>query len=70
MQRFLVYWRLYGGHQVFKFHSAWDMLRRAARRGNPRYYRTYADEHVNRLIGAVAKSCHAGGTFYMTLLEK
>eukprot|EP00959_Pyramimonas_sp_CCMP1952_P138879 2906895-Pyramimonas_sp.AAC.1 len=70
MQRFPVHWRLCGGHHVFNFHSAWGMVRRAARQGNPTYYWTYADEQMNRLIGAVAKSCHAGGAFYMALLEK
>lgn len=70
MARYLRAWRIYGGHHVFKHHSAWDLVRRAKRQGNPMYYWTYADEQMNRLMGTVAKSLHAGSTFYITFLGK
>ena len=70
MSKFLVNWRAWGGHCVFKHHMAWHMVERASQHGNPRFYWTYADEQENRVMSQVAKSLHAGNTFYVTFLQK
>ena len=67
---FLVHWKAYGGHLVFKHHAAWHLAERAARHGNPKYYWTYADEQENRVMGTVAKKLHGGRTFYQTFLQR
>ena len=55
MSKFLVNWRAWGGHCVFKHHMAWHMVERASQHGNPRFYWTYADEQENRVMSQVAK---------------
>ena len=68
--RFLHFYKAAGGHEVFKFHMLYHVAEYAAVHGNPRFYWTYADEQENRLMGTVAKSLHAGRTFYTRFLEK
>ena len=68
--RFLINWKAYGGHLVYKHHAAWHLAERAARHGNPRWYWTYADEQENRVMGTVAKGLAGGDTFYTTFLQK
>ena len=68
--RFLHCWKSFGCHQVFKHHMVFHVAEFVAIHGNPKYYWTYADENENRLMGTVAKSLHAGATFYTTLLQK
>ena len=70
MTRFLLFWKNWGGHMVYKHHCAWHMVERAAFLGNPRFYWTYADEGENRAMGTIAKSLHGGKTFYITFLQK
>ena len=70
MSRFLLHWKAFGGHMVFKHHMAWHLAERAGRHGNPKFYWTYADEQENRVMGSVARSLHGGNTFYLTFLQK
>ena len=70
MLQHLFFWKLWGGHMVPKHHFAYHLVERADRCGNPRFSWTYADEQENRVMGQVAKSLHAGRTFYTAFLQR
>ena len=70
MIRFLLNWKAYGGHMVFKHHAAWHLVQRARQHGNPRFYWTYADEGENRAMATVAKRLHGGSNFYLRFLQR
>lgn len=70
MVRFLINWKAYAGHLVYKHHCFWHLAERARRHGNPRYYWTYADEGENRVMGTVAKRLHGSMNFYLSFLQR
>ncbi len=63
-------WKRYKGKLVFKFHMFYHIGERAETMGNPRAYWTYADEELNRQMGAVAQMLHKGPRFYLSFLQR
>ena len=69
--KFLLHWKAYDGHLVFKHHAAWHLAERAAKHGSPIFYWTYSDEQENRVMGTIAKGLHGSKEpFYTTFLQK
>eukprot|EP00959_Pyramimonas_sp_CCMP1952_P221012 4620598-Pyramimonas_sp.AAC.1 len=57
---FLQYYKAAGGHLVFKHHVLYHLTKQSRLAGNPRFYWTYVDEGVNRVLSQVAQSVHHG----------
>ena len=58
-----------GIHLLPKHHLFKHMTRRIARNGNPRYYSTYFDEGLNKVLVGIASSCYRH-TFERRLFAK
>ena len=56
--RFATLYQRAGGKMVQKFHLMIHLFQDTIRKGNPRSYSTYRDETINRIIAAIARSCH------------
>ena len=58
-KRFVLYYRLGGGHMVPKFHRFLHLVRNMIWFGNPKYYSTWYDEHENGMIKKIAMAAHS-----------
>jgi hypothetical protein len=56
--RFFTLFDRAGGNITPKFHLMYHAIFQISEYGNPRYFATYVDESFNRIIAAIARSCH------------